>query len=113
MSGVDEIGAGAEALARAGDHQHAVVAVGRHLVEHVAQPAPHRAGDRVELVGTVERERHDTVASLDEEVVDIGRYRSGVGLNPFRSQAKRGTDVVIVVVALVVVAALVLWAVFG
>ncbi len=44
---------------------------------------------------------------------DIGRYRSGVGLNPFRSQAKRGTDVVIVVVALVVVAALVLWAVFG
>ncbi len=43
----------------------------------------------------------------------IGRYRSGVGLNPFRSQAKRGTDVVIVAVALVVVAALVLWAVFG
>jgi hypothetical protein len=36
-----------------------------------------------------------------------------VGLNPFRSQAKRGTDVVIVVVALAVVAALVLWAVFG
>ena len=28
---------------------------------------------------------------------DIGRYRSGVGLNPFRSQAKRGSDVVIVV----------------
>jgi hypothetical protein len=42
-----------------------------------------------------------------------GRYRDRVGFNPFRSQAKRGTDVVIVVVALVVVAALVLWAVFG
>jgi hypothetical protein len=36
-----------------------------------------------------------------------------VGLNPFRAQEKRATDVVIVVVALVVVAALVLWAVFG
>jgi hypothetical protein len=36
-----------------------------------------------------------------------------VGLNPFRSQTKRASDVVIVVVALAVVAALVLWAVFG
>jgi hypothetical protein len=36
-----------------------------------------------------------------------------VGLNPFRSQAKRGSDIVIVVAALVVVTALVLWAVFG
>jgi hypothetical protein len=34
-------------------------------------------------------------------------------LNPFRAQAKRTSDVVIVVVALVVVAALVLWAVLG
>jgi hypothetical protein len=41
------------------------------------------------------------------------RYGERMGLNPFRAQAKRGTDVVIVVVALVVVAALVLWAVFG
>jgi hypothetical protein len=36
-----------------------------------------------------------------------------VGLNPFRSQAKRSSDIVIVAVALVVIAALVLWAVFG
>jgi hypothetical protein len=36
-----------------------------------------------------------------------------VGLNPFRSQAKRSSDVVIVAVALAVIAALVLWAVFG
>jgi hypothetical protein len=43
----------------------------------------------------------------------MSRYRSGVGLNPFRSQTKRASDVVIVVVALAVVAALVLWAVFG
>jgi hypothetical protein len=36
-----------------------------------------------------------------------------VGLNPFRSQAKRSSDIIVVVVALVVVAALVLWAVLG
>jgi hypothetical protein len=36
-----------------------------------------------------------------------------VGLNPFRSQVKRSSDIVIVAVALVVIAALVLWAVFG
>jgi hypothetical protein len=36
-----------------------------------------------------------------------------VGLNPFRSQAKRGSDLVIVGVALVVIAALVLWGLFG
>ena len=41
------------------------------------------------------------------------RYGDGMGLNPFRAQAKRGTDLVIVVVALAVIAALVLWAVFG
>jgi hypothetical protein len=36
-----------------------------------------------------------------------------VGLNPFRARAKRGTDVVVVAAALLVVAALVLWAVLG
>jgi hypothetical protein len=42
-----------------------------------------------------------------------GSYGDGMGLNPFRAQAKRGTDLVIVAIALAVVAALVLWAVFG
>jgi hypothetical protein len=36
-----------------------------------------------------------------------------MGLNPFRAQAKRSTDIVVVAVALAVVALLVLWAVFG
>jgi hypothetical protein len=36
-----------------------------------------------------------------------------VGFNPFRARAKRGTDLVVVVAAFVVIAALVLWAVFG
>jgi hypothetical protein len=43
----------------------------------------------------------------------MGRYRSGVGLNPFRSQVKRSSDVAIVAVALGVVLVLVLWAIFG
>lgn len=41
------------------------------------------------------------------------QYRGSVGLNPFRAQEKRGTDFVVVGVALVVIAALVLWALFG
>jgi hypothetical protein len=40
-------------------------------------------------------------------------YRGRVGFNPFRQQVQRGSDIVIVAVALVVIAALVLWAMFG
>jgi hypothetical protein len=36
-----------------------------------------------------------------------------MGLNPFRSQTKRTSDYVIVGAALVVIAALVLWGLFG
>jgi hypothetical protein len=36
-----------------------------------------------------------------------------VGFNPFREQVKRRSDIVLVAAALVVVIALVLWAVFG
>lgn len=36
-----------------------------------------------------------------------------MGLNPFRARAKRGTDVLVVAIALVVVAVLVFWAMFG
>jgi len=36
-----------------------------------------------------------------------------VGLNPFRSHTSRPTDIAIVVGALVVIAALVLWGLFG
>jgi len=36
-----------------------------------------------------------------------------MGLNPFREQTKRTSDVVIVVVALAITIALVLWAIFG
>jgi hypothetical protein len=36
-----------------------------------------------------------------------------MGLNPFREQTKRTSDVVIVVAALAVTVALVVWALFG
>jgi chorismate synthase len=36
-----------------------------------------------------------------------------VGLNPFREQVKRRSDIVLVAAALVVVAALVAWALFS
>jgi hypothetical protein len=36
-----------------------------------------------------------------------------VGLNPFRSRVARRTDAIVVAVALVVIAALVAWALFG
>jgi hypothetical protein len=41
------------------------------------------------------------------------RYRTDVGLNPFRSRVERRTDIVVVIVAFVVIAALVVWAFFG
>lgn len=43
----------------------------------------------------------------------MDRYRTGVGLNPFRSRVDRRTDVVVVAAALVVIAVLVAWAFLG
>jgi len=40
----------------------------------------------------------------------MGRYRSGVGLDPTRKHVKRKSDVVLVAGALLVVAILVIWA---
>jgi hypothetical protein len=42
----------------------------------------------------------------------VRRYRAAVGFNPFRQQVKRRSDVVIVAVAFLVIAALLVWAVF-
>jgi hypothetical protein len=36
-----------------------------------------------------------------------------VGFNPFRSRVERRTDIVVVVIAFVVIAALVMWAFLG
>jgi hypothetical protein len=36
-----------------------------------------------------------------------------VGFNPFRSRVNRRTDIVVVIAAFVVIAALVVWAFFG
>jgi hypothetical protein len=49
----------------------------------------------------------------DGGVAATDRYRSGVGFNPFRAQAKRRSDIVLVVVAFAVIALLVAWAALG
>ena len=97
----------------AGDHEHAVVAVARRprRTRRAARPTCRAViafifSGRLSVSVT-------TPSARSTRRSDIGRYRSGVGLNPFRSQAKRSSDIVIVAVALVVIAALVLWAVFG
>ena len=48
--------------------EDAVVAVARHLAEHVLEAAPHLAGDRIHRVGPVERERHHAVATVDQQI---------------------------------------------
>ena len=43
----------------------------------------------------------------------MARYRTAMGLNPFRSRVDRRTDVVVVGAAFVVIAVLVGWAFLG
>src|SRR5262249_15394840 len=62
-----EIGAGAEAVAGAGDDEHAVARRVGDLVEHVDELAPHRAVDGVLLLGAVQREGDDAVRAFDDE----------------------------------------------
>jgi len=50
-------------------------------------------------------------AALDW-ALGTGRYRTGVGYNPFRKRVSRGTDIVVVGAALVVIVGLVIWALF-
>ncbi len=109
VGAVPEIRARAESVARAGDHEHPIVSVLGDFVEEVGEPVPHLAGDGVLLGRPVQRARDHAVGALDEEGVHRD-YRSCVGLNPFRQQVKRRSDIVIVVVAVLVVALLVLWA---
>ena len=59
-----EVGAGAEAAARAGDDDGAHVVVGVGQVEGLDQLAHHRGGEGVEPVGPVQRDRHDVVGDV-------------------------------------------------
>ncbi|GMU80084.1 MAG: hypothetical protein AMXMBFR46_28690 [Acidimicrobiia bacterium] len=58
------------------------------------------------VIITTPRSRSTTTRSM-------GRYGSGVGLNPFRSRVERRTDAIVVTGAFVVIVALVAWALFG
>ena len=89
-----------------------------HKMRVLAMSPPSRVCERRAICSRLALRRAATVVARDRQVESAERQRSGrylgaMGLNPFRAQAKRGTDVVIVAIALVVVAALVLWAVFG
>ena len=50
-------------------------------------------------------------AALDW-ALGTGRYRTGVGYNPFRKRVSRSTDIVVVGAALVVIVGLLVWALF-
>ena len=80
------------------------------------EPLQQDGRDHTAHAAAVETEdRACSPSQRDGSAARVGghRYGDGMGLNPFRAQAKRGTDLVIVAIALAVVAALVLWAVFG
>lgn len=53
------------------------------------------------------------VAPLTPSPTATAGYRGAMGFNPFREQVQRRSDIVLVVAAFVVVAALVAWALFG
>jgi hypothetical protein len=53
------------------------------------------------------------VAALTASRAATPGYRGAMGFNPFREQVQRKSDVLLVVAAFVVVAALVAWAFFG
>jgi hypothetical protein len=70
-----QISTGTEAAARAGEHDrpHVVIAVG--LVHRVEQFLQHRAGEGVQFVGTVQRDREDSVLRLVLDLlVGHGRF---------------------------------------
>lgn len=53
------------------------------------------------------------MAALTPSPTATPGYRGVMGFNPFREQVQRRSDIVLVVAAFVVVAALVAWAFFG
>jgi hypothetical protein len=60
-----EVLAGAEAAPRAGDQQRPHRSIGAHARQRVAQLDVHRRGERVELVGPVERDGGDALADIE------------------------------------------------
>jgi hypothetical protein len=61
---IRQIGAGAERAAAAGDHHGPHRVVGVDEIPHPQQLAFHRRIERVELLGTIERDRRDRVGDL-------------------------------------------------
>ena len=62
-----EVGTRAKTVPRAGDHQHSIFGIHGHGFEEIDEPEPHLTRDRVLLLGTVERARHDPAGALHEQ----------------------------------------------
>ena len=71
--------AGKRALACAGQDHRAAAAVALDPVEQVQHTVDHRAGQRIELVGTVEGEDGDAVGDVDENRFWHGAFPACVG----------------------------------
>ena len=109
-----EVRAGTELAARAGDDDD-TVAVGVVVdgAERLEQLVPHDVVDRVLLLGPVQRDRDDPSARSICSVSTRRTIIMPMGFNPFRQQRRSAADYAMVVAAFVVVALLVLWALFG
>ncbi len=70
-----EVGARAEVAAGAGDHEHPVGRVLRHLLEDASQFLPHRDGDGVLHLRAVQRERHHARVAAVHQQFGRGRRR--------------------------------------
>ena len=69
-------------------------------------------GDGHHTVGAVDQQRlHE--CSIRNGPGARRRYRSPMGFNPIRANRKRGSDVFFVAAAVIVVLALVIWALLG
>jgi hypothetical protein len=65
------------------------------------------------LAGVRQGHRDDALAALDLHVAHLGHDTEPVGFNPFRQTRRSPADYVMVAAALVVCAALVIWALAG
>ena len=89
-----EVGAGAEVpLAGAGEHDRAHVEVGVRVPEVLREPVAHVVGDRVALVGAVDREPEHAVLELgDELLLDVHAFGQRVERGHLRTtNASRAT----------------------
>ena len=92
-----------------------VVAAGADLAEHGEQLVPHRPVGGVLAFRPVHRDGHDPVGAFDQQRLEAHARTilRRVGFNPYRRFRARPADYVLVVAAVVIALALVVWAFLG